>query len=304
MESRLHDQMNGDHDHIVPEPGPEPGPVPLERVSIGDGLTVWQAVSLRRHGVLHAFTTRHGGSSTGPRESLDLAGRGSREGRSLAAAEENLSRLRERLGVHGSTRTVMLHQVHGNGVHEDDGTGPTWPPPKADILVSSRSDALLMVRVADCVPILLHDPGTGAAAAIHSGWRGTVARAPGHAIRTLVANHRSEPDRLIAAIGPAIGVARFEVGPEVADRFEAEGLGLHVRRGPGKPRIDLHGAVRQILVEAGVRPGSIEGVPFCTHSNPGECFSYRRDGPDGGRMAAVITPVGSPTVADEIANRS
>lgn len=262
----------------------------MQRKDLGEGLIVWQSSLLLEHGVTHAFTSRHGGCSTGPRATLDLAGRGSREGEALAQAETNLNRVRKRLDIPEVTRTLLLHQVHGASIHHDDGTPMSWPPPKADILVSAHPDALLMVRVADCMPILIHDPHSGAVAAVHSGWRGTVARAPRAAAMALMTGHQADPSDLIAAIGPAIGTSAFEVGEEVAEAFRAEDMGAHVHQGQEKPHIDLFGAVWEDLVGAGLQPGNIDGAPLCTRSNVEDCFSYRRDGPDGGRMAAVILP--------------
>ena len=262
--------------------------VPLIRHELEPGLPVWRSERLRSLGVVHAFTGRRGGWSTGARATLDLAGRGSRGGAELEAAERNLARVRSALGVDGPTRTLLLHQVHGPEVLLDEGAPPSWPPPRADALISDRPDALLVVRVADCVPILLFDPGTGTVAAIHSGWRGTVADVVGATITEMAERHGSRPQELIAAIGPAIGADRFEVGPEVAEAFSRSGLGGHVIERIPRPHVDLFGSVRARLREAGLPPESIEGTPLCTWENPDDCFSYRRDGPEGGRMAALI----------------
>lgn len=264
---------------------------PLERVVLGGGIVVWQSLQLREHRVTHAFTTRHGGQSAGDKASLDLAGRGSREGADLVAAESNERALREQLGVPDSDRTLLLHQVHGRELVVDEGAPRAWPPPRADILVSDRPDGFLMVRVADCVPILLHDPDSGAVAAIHSGWRGTVADAPGAAIESLRRHHGSDPGHLIAAIGPAIGVEHFEVGEEVARAFTDSGLEDCIRADQPRPHIHLHDAVRRRLLQHGLEQRHIDGEPICSHANASDCFSYRRDGPDGGRMAAVIKAV-------------
>ncbi len=261
---------------------------PLERVVLDGGIVVWQSLQLRACGVTHAFTSRHGGQSTGAKTALDLAGRGSREGADLVAAESNERALRQQLGVPDSDRTLLLHQVHGRELVIDDGAPRSWPPPRADILVSNRPDGFLMVRVADCVPILLHDPESGAVAAIHSGWRGTVADAPGAAIESLKRLHGSDPRHLIAAIGPAIGVKHFEVGEEVARAFIDSGLGDCVHADLPRPHVHLHDAVRRRLLHHGLEERHIDGKPICSHANATDCFSYRRDGPEGGRMAAVI----------------
>jgi len=260
----------------------------LRRNELSNGLVVWQAEGLLALGAIHAFTTRHGGSSSGACATLDLAGRGTREGVALENARENLTRLRAGLGVPASARTLGLHQIHGAEVISDDGAPAGWPPPRGDVLTSDRSDALLMVRTADCVPILLHDPENGAVAAVHSGWRGTVADAPGAAVRRLVDRHGTNPSELHAAIGPCIGRDRFEVGAEVAEAFHDAGLGTCVESRTPKPHIDLFRSVRRRLLDAGLDPERVEGTPICTHAEVADCFSHRRQGPTGGRMAGVI----------------
>ena len=264
---------------------------PLERVALGEGIIVWRSNQLLEHGVNHAFTTRHGGCSSGLKAGLDLAGRGSRVGADLVAAESNLERLRHQLEVSKSVRTLLLHQIHGKDVFVDDGAPRSWPPPKADILISDRPDGLLMVRVADCVPILLHDPASGAVAAIHSGWRGTVADAPGATVEAMRKEYGTRPERLIAAIGPAIGIDHFEVGEEVARAFTESGLAECVRAGDPRPHVDLHAAVRARLLRAELEVEHIDGRAICSHAGTTDCFSYRRDGPEGGRMAALIQAV-------------
>lgn len=267
---------------------------PLEQVRLTDRLTIWRSPLLSECGVTHAFTTRHGGRSVGPRATLDLAGRGSREGEELAQAEDNYEQLRQGLRLPADIRPIRLHQVHGAAVHLDDGATPPWPPPQADVVISNRPDGLLMVRVADCVPILLHDTSTGAVAAIHSGWRGTVANAPNAAIGAMIDTFGTAPEDLIAAIGPSIGLERFEVGEEVAHAFRLEGLGAFVHPRVPRPHVDLYEAVRFRLIAAGIPADHIEGAPICTFDDDRNCFSYRRDGSASGRMAALILTPGPP----------
>lgn len=276
---------NIDKDGSSSTPATQP---PFEKIRLKNSIEVWRSPLLSSHGVTHAFTTRNGGTSIGPRASLDLAGRGSRIGDDLMHAEENLRRLREALELDNEIRVVRLHQVHGAKVHIDDGHPELSGPPRADVAISNHRDGLLMVRVADCTPILIHDPETGTVAAVHAGWRGTVADAAGAAVDAMVATFGTTRSDLIAAIGPAIGLERFEVGEEVAEEFRLKGLGAFIHPREPRPHIDLFGAVKFRLLEAGVPAEHIEGTPICSFDNPDTCFSYRRDGPDSGRMAAVI----------------
>ena len=124
------------------------------------------------------------------------------------------------LGVE-SSRLWRLRQVHGITVHTEavapcDGT---WP--EGDLLATDRHDVALAVRTADCVPILYADPRTGAVAAVHAGWRGTVAGAASRMVEVLAARFGSRPEDLIAAIGPCVGPESYEVGQEVVDAFAA-----------------------------------------------------------------------------------
>lgn len=269
---------------------------PLIRTELKGGIVIWQSQRLLVHGVTHGFTTRHGGTSDGECATLDLAGRGTREGHELTCARANHDRLRSGLLIPEEARTLHLHQIHGNEVVQDEGHLPEWPPPKGDILISNHTDGLLMVRVADCVPILLYDPVGIAVAAIHSGWRGTVADAPGAAVRAMQEAFGTQPPDLIAAIGPCIGLDHFEVGEEVARRFLETGLGACIQDRDPRPHIDLFPAVRSRLLEAGISESNIDGTPLCTHEEASDCFSYRRQGPEGGRMAGVVIAPGPRSV--------
>ena len=126
-------------------------------------------------------------------------------------------------------------------------------------------------------------------AAVHAGWRGLVADAPGAAVKFLCEEGNSTPEQLLAAIGPAIGEAVYEVGHEVAVEFENCGLGSCVRLGSDKPHLDLHSAARIRLQNTRIPDLQIDGKPLCTHQDQ-RFFSYRRDGPGTGRLVAGITP--------------
>jgi copper oxidase (laccase) domain-containing protein len=121
-------------------------------------------------------------------------------------------------------------------------------------------------------------------AAIHSGWRGTVADIVGATVAVLAGDGVAPAD-LVAAIGPCIEVEAFEVGEEVAREFAPE----FVRRSPGsRPHVDLVATVRAQLVAAGVPSDSIERVGGCTWAHPELYFSYRRDGAGIGQMLAFV----------------
>jgi len=203
----------------------------------------------------------------------------------------------------GATRVATLTQVHGrHAVVLRQGAGkPARGPerPEADILVSDDPATAIAVRAADCVPLLLADPATGAVAAVHAGWRGTAAGATTAAVEALAREFSVRPRDLIAAIGPSIGACCYEVGPELVEAFIAAG---HPRAmvdrwfmtpaQAAKPRLDTWAANRDQLMKAGVLEENIHISGLCTASNVDVFPSYRAEKEKAGRLAAVIRAKG------------
>ncbi len=229
-------------------------------------------------GLPHGFTTRDGGASAAPFDALNL---GDRVGDDPAAVEENWGRLAAATGL-GFAR---VRQVHGAEVVEAD--GPCLPSREADAVLSRTPGLAACVAVADCVPVLLADPAAGLVAAVHAGWRGTLARAAAAGVAALLRAGAS-PGRLRAAIGPSIGPCCYQVSEALAGQFEAAfGAGV-VRRGADGPRLDLWTANARTLAEAGV--GEVERLDRCTACDPRRFFSHRRDAGRTGRMVAYVAP--------------
>lgn len=228
-------------------------------------------------GVVHGFTDRRGGVSVGRFESLNLGGRWGDEPTAVA---ENLRRVAA-AGGFAPEQLRRARQVHGAAVLR---ATDVREGSEGDAVWVHRDDELVAgVMTADCVPVLLVDREATVAAAVHSGWKGTVADIVGATVRVLAGS--VEPSRLLAAIGPCIETAAFEVGEEVAAQFAP----TFVRReGFIKPRVDLVAVVRAQLVAAGVPAGAIGRVGGCTHSEPRRYFSYRRDGAGIGQMLAFV----------------
>ncbi len=183
---------------------------------------------------------------------------------------------------------IRARQVHSDRVVKVDGA---WPgePPEADALITNRPGLMLSVRTADCLPILIADGRNKAVAAIHAGWRGTVA---GIAVKTVAAlrgEYGSRPEDLWAAIGAGIGNCCFEVGPEVTEQFQQF---FPERDMSGRIRIDLVEANRRQLAGAGIQPGHIRVFNGCTKCGADLFHSWRRDGSASGRMTAAIGIVG------------
>jgi len=230
-------------------------------------------------GLVHGFTDREGGTSEAAFASLNL---GKKSGDDPTRVDENLRRVGEAAGF-GPTDLFLVHQVHGASVLR---ARDLRPDSQADVLWLHRDDGpgVVGVLTADCVPVLLADAAHRVVAAVHSGWRGTVAGVVPAAVNALAAIG-VEPASLRVAIGPCIEWPAFEVGPEVAAHFPER----HVRRaGLSRPHVDLVGVVREQLEEAGVLFSCIERVGGCTHAQPHRYFSYRRDGPRTGQHLSFI----------------
>jgi YfiH family protein len=187
---------------------------------------------------------------------------------------------------------VWLAQVHGTAVANVAGVGPLQVP-EADASVSTVAGKVCVIMTADCLPVLFADRQGKAVAAAHAGWRGL---ASGVLENTVEAMRAAGAGELTAWMGPAIGQYQFEVGPDVRQAFlngalDASGI-RHVEAAfstvdgkPGKYLADIYGLARYLLHRAGVQ--QVHGGEFCTVSNSGRFYSYRRDGVTG-RQATLI----------------
>lgn len=240
---------------------------------------------LTEAGFLHGFSVRAGGVSRPPFDALNLS---AAVGDDPAAVAENLRRLAEEAGAEGF---LQVSQVHGRRVVDvDSGTDPeSLKREEADALATSAPGRVVAVRPADCVPILLGDPVSGAVAAVHAGWRGTAERIAQGAVEALNARHGARADRVVAAIGPSIRACCYEVDEALAARFEGDlGPGTVRPVEGGRPHLDLVEANLRILEAAGVGRGRVEVLDACTACDPDRFFSHRRDGAQSGRHLSFI----------------
>jgi len=263
--------------------------------------------------VPHAFSTREGGVSHGPFASLNL---GHSVGDEAGHVAENARRFAACLGLTAG-QLASANQVHGDRVIEIFGAadaGDLMPAPagEADGLMTKARGVAACVRTADCVPILVHAPDVGAVAAIHAGWRGTVAGIAGKAVGALAEKYGAEPRNIVAAVGPHIRACCYEVSDEVALQFVAR-FGERITRKidgrlgtnggdhgidyvgatgrspfPGAWMLDLAEANRRCLEEAGVGRERIEILEECTCCDAGRFFSHRRDRGRTGRQLSAI----------------
>jgi hypothetical protein len=159
---------------------------------------------------------------------------------------------------------------------------------EGDALLEDRPGAVIAVRTADCMPILLVDERHRAVAAVHAGWRGTVARIVKSAVDAMHARFDTAPADLRAAIGPGIGECCYEVGPEVAAQFGYQ----------GRAHISLSDANRAQLLEAGVTPRRIYASNLCTMCLADEFHSFRRDREAAGRLYSFVGIVEHPDISE------
>lgn len=246
---------------------------------------------LEREGFANAFSTRGGGVSPFPRDSLNLAGFDQDSAENI---HENRRRFFSALG--GEWKLAACWQVHGREVlvareRED----PRFESERCDALATNLRGLLLGVKTADCVPVLLGDAKSGACAAVHAGWRGTLAGIVGRALVTLREEFGTEASDVRAALGPAALGCCYEVGPDVVEPFRAkfeDADSLFKPTGEGRALVDLHEANRRQLIAAGVAPGRVHALPLCTMCRPDLFFSYRQDRKLYGRTGRLMSVVG------------
>jgi polyphenol oxidase len=228
-------------------------------------------------GLVHGISTRTGGVSAERCASLNVS---YSVGDATENVDENLRRVADAVGTERA-KLFVPYQVHGREVTLVDADTPDRP--RCDVLISRSAEKSLMLRYADCTPVLLADPKRRAVAAVHAGWRGSAVRAAGAAVDALHQAFGSDPGDIVAGIGPAIGPCCYAVGQDVFDAF-ADRPELFAN---GK--LDLWTANRQALLETGVLAEHIEVAGVCTRCESERFFSHRANGGlPAGRFAAVI----------------
>ena len=243
--------------------------------------------------VRHAFFTRKGGVSKGMFASLNC---GFGSGDDPDNVTRNRAIAAERLGL-GPDRLVTCYQIHSATVLKVETPWRREESPRADGMVTTVPGIALGVLAADCAPILFADPDAGVIGAAHGGWRGALDGVAEATVAAMVAEG-ARTDRIRAAIGPCIGQASYEVGPEFPPRFAAvdpENEAFFVRAArEGHFRFDLGGYIEHRLGRLGL--AVIERAPYDTVADPEHFFSYRRacltGERDYGRALAAIALMG------------
>ena len=242
----------------------------------------------------HGFSTRLGGVSPAPWDSLNL---GANRGDDPKNVAENFRRFCAALGTDADA-LVKNHQVHSDLVRpvtrEDILSSPELPGPvDADGLVTDVPGVCLTIFSADCIPVLLYDPKKRVIAAAHAGWRGTAQGIAARAAEAMQRHYGCSPEHILAAIGPGISPCCFETHADVPDGLRA-GLGADAQAfirplsQEGKFSVDLKGANARWLERSGLLPEHIAICPACTACAGDTFWSHRRQGNTRGSMAAMI----------------
>lgn len=240
----------------------------------------------------HGFSTRLGGVSEGHLASLNL---GIHRADRPECVRENYRRFCAAIGV-DERRLVMANQVHGTAVRRVSGEDVKsdlldQTPFEADGLITDVPGVALAVFSADCIPILLFDPVTGAVGACHCGWRGTAAGMAAVTVRAMGEGYGCEPSDLRCAIGPGIGRCCFATDADVPEAMTAQ-LGVlaaaHMERAGEKWHVDLKAINRAVLLSAGVAEEHIDVCGDCTCCAHERYWSHRYTGGVRGSQAAVI----------------
>lgn len=239
--------------------------------------------------VPHAFTTRAGGVSAGHLASLNIA---LHRGDAPENVVENYARLAKTIGF-DMEKLVLAHQVHTDVVRivtERDCMGLDHHLyPECDGLITNTPGVTLVVFTADCTPILLHDPVTGAVGAVHAGWRGTAQDIAGKAVRKMVAEFGCRGEDIRGAIGPNIGPCCFETDADVPKALlETFGSAAeeYIRAQENKFYVNLKAINALALRRAGVE--KIDISADCTMCNPEKYWSHRYTGGKRGSQGALI----------------
>ena len=284
--------------------------IPMEMITGDDQLTeagfYWRETGgvralvcapLEEDGFVNGFSTRLGGVSDMPANALSLAGFHD------DAAENILENRRRFLKLFPGEWTLAgCWQVHGADVRVVQSVEDAKPAENTlgetvycDVIVSAAKGVLTGVKTADCVPILIGDPTTCAFAAVHAGWRGTLATAVIAGVERLTKDYDARPEDLRVAIGASAGPCCYEVGSEVIEAFTSkftDGEKLFTPTRPGHATVDLLKANREQLISTGVKPERIHTAPICTTCRTDLFFSYRKEKSLHGKVGRLMAVVG------------
>lgn len=244
-------------------------------------------------GIRHLFSTRIGGVSKGIYESMNLS---YQRGDDPECVDENFRRI---AAIMETTPDAIVcgKQTHTTNIRkvsvQDCGKGVTKPVDYDDIdgLVTNEPGIVLCTSFADCVPLYFVDPVKKAIGLAHSGWRGTVGHMGACMVKRMVEEYGSDPENIIAVIGPSICSDCYEIGEDVACQVREafpEGKVLLPGKAEGKYQLDLWEANRQVLLHAGILQEHLEITDVCTCCNSDLLFSHRASHGQRGNLCAFL----------------
>ena len=245
--------------------------------------------------ISHFVTTRQGGCSEGNYASFNCTPYSGDEAekvrRNQTLLMEGMSQIPEELVI-----PVQTHETNylliGDAYLSASSQQRQEMLHGVDALITREPGYCLCISTADCVPVLVYDKKHGAIAAIHAGWRGTVAYIVRDTLLRMEKEFGTSGEDVVACIGPSISLESFEVGDEVYEAFKESGFDMSIistkKRKTGKHHIDLWEANRSELLYAGIPAGQIEVAGICTYIHQDDFFSARRLGIDSGRILSGI----------------
>lgn len=250
-------------------------------------IPLWQFENLSlQKDILHFVSGRLGGVSTGEKGSLNLS---FRVGDDPTCVAKNRTMISNALGI-DYKKLIIPVQTHSANIGLVETGKDIWED--TDALVTNKKGLCIAVMSADCVPVLFYDPVKKVVAAVHAGWRGTVAYITALTIKKMQDTFNCNAYDIIAAIGPSICAEVYEIGPEVIEEVEKalgkkEGIIMNVSK-EGKGYLNLWEANKLQILETGVKPANIEVAGICTYRNDDQFFSARKSKNNTGRFAAGI----------------
>jgi hypothetical protein len=250
-------------------------------MSIRSGISpLFPAIFSGIPGLISLQTTRSGGASSPPWDSLNLGPR--TEDRS-EHIQDNFFRLGEHLGI-GTENIIISEQVHGTSICRIVRPGHVSG---YDALITDTEDIYIGILTADCYPVLIHDRKNRASGAAHAGWQGTVGRIAEKTVKAMEEAFGTRPEDCLAWVGTGISADHYEIGDAVARQFDERYLSPSPS-GNDKHMLDLSAANRDQLIAAGIPEPQVECSAYCSWKDHEQFFSYRRDQGSTGRMLSLI----------------
>lgn len=243
-----------------------------------NGLEIYQSSLLQSyHSLIHAFSTRDGGVSSGGFRSLNL-------GFSVADAGANVAENRRRF--YATLGISAQNIAEGRQVHSANVAVVAEPGIYADTdaLVTGTDEIILAIKTADCIPLLLYDPVQAVVGLVHAGWRGVQRGIIPAALRRMQTDFDCKAADCIAVIGPGAQKCCYEIQADVASGFSP----AIVEKREGKMYLDLASGIANQLTDWGIYPQNIDKLSLCTICNEDKFYSYRRDADRSGRMMSII----------------